>query len=392
MIAHLFALLRARLRGSLLLIAELTISFLVLFGTVTFFTYNLGNNRQPLGFSYENIWEVTYLESYRPDLPPLMAQAMAQVRGLPQVEAVEVLSLTPFSRNIGITGGLQVDGRSFSSSFNVASAGMNQMLKIPLLAGRWFQESDDGAVPVPVVIDTLLAQEMFGDKNPLGQVIHQEEAEDKVVIGVIDQFRYRGPYSSAQPYLINFWSQNDFQKGSFIDKFQVAVKPGTSASFEKTLLDTLQAHLPGLSLRVKPWKLYLQKNKAETEASLYTLGLVSAFLQLMVALGLLGVLWQNVIGRKVEFGIRRALGATAFGVLRQVVGEMSLLALIGIAIGALLLVQIPYGAWFPDLDTATLLLGFAGAAGLTLILVAFCAGYAGQMAMKLRPADSLRGD
>ena len=40
-------------------------------------------------------------------------------------------------------------------------------------------------------------------------------------------------------------------------------------------------------------------------------GLVAAFLMLMVALGLLGVLWQSVTQRTREIGLRRAKGAHA---------------------------------------------------------------------------------
>lgn len=391
MMVHLLLLLRARLRTNALIIAELAISFLVLFGTAAFSLFNLNNYRERLGFSYEQIWEVSYLEAFEPRLTPLLGEAMTQLRQLPQVDAVEILELTPFAGNIGEIGGLQYDGKYFSSPFNRASAGMNQMLGIQMRAGRWFDETDDGAVPAPVVIDTRLAKEVFGEKNPLGQIIHQDEA-DHVVIGVIDQFRHRGPYAKAEKYLIYPWTQSDFQKQSFLRAFHVAVKPGTTASFEKTMIDLLRAQVPGLTFRIQPWQVYYRQNVDSATIPLYTLGFVCVFLQLMVGLGLLGVLWQNVIGRTEEFGIRRALGASARGVLGQVVGEQLLLTVVGIAIGGLLLAQIPYGSWFPGLETKILLWSFAVAAAVALLLVGLCAGYAGVMAMRLRPADSLRGD
>jgi putative ABC transport system permease protein len=53
---------------------------------------------------------------------------------------------------------------------------------------------------------------------------------------------------------------------------------------------------------------------------------IAAFLLVMVAFGLFGVLWQNTTQRIPEIGLRRALGADAGSIYRQIIAEQMLLS------------------------------------------------------------------
>src|SRR5262249_38996297 len=54
-------------------------------------------------------------------------------------------------------------------------------------------------------------------------------------------------------------------------------------------------------------------------------GVVAGFLLLMVALGLTGVVWQNVTQRVREVGLRRAKGARIEDIHRQILGELAVM-------------------------------------------------------------------
>jgi putative ABC transport system permease protein len=69
--------------------------------------------------------------------------------------------------------------------------------------------------------------------------------------------------------------------------------------------------------------------------------LVAFFLILMVGLGMVGVLWQSITRRSREIGVRRALGATAGAVYRQILGELLVVTSAGLALGLLIVVQFP---------------------------------------------------
>ncbi len=54
---------------------------------------------------------------------------------------------------------------------------------------------------------------------------------------------------------------------------------------------------------------------------------------LMVGLGLIGVLWQNLLQRTREVGLRRAVGAARGDIHRQVLSELLMLASFGMLFG-----------------------------------------------------------
>ena len=74
---------------------------------------------------------------------------------------------------------------------------------------------------------------------------------------------------------------------------------------------------------------------------LAAVGLVAAFLMLMVALGLLGVLWQNVTQRTREMGLRRAKGAAKVDVQRQILAEIGVMTSLALLAGVLVAIQFP---------------------------------------------------
>ena len=77
------------------------------------------------------------------------------------------------------------------------------------------------------------------------------------------------------------------------------------------------------------------------DAPLYIVGSIAAFLLMMVALGLTGVVWQSVTQRIREFGLRRAKGATIGNVRTQVLVEMVIMTSIALLAGVLLVAQLP---------------------------------------------------
>jgi putative ABC transport system permease protein len=119
-------------------------------------------------------------------------------------------------------------------------------------------------------------------------------------------------------------------------------------------------------------------------------GVVGLFLIAMVALGLTGVLWQNVTRRTREIGVRRAIGASGVAVYRQMVLEVMLLAGIALAAGLIVVVQLPILGALSFVTPAAFSAGTTAAVATVLLLTAFCALYPSWMASRLQPADALR--
>lgn len=169
------------------------------------------------------------------------------------------------------------------------------------------------------------------------------------------------------------------------------VRPGVTADFEERLLKTLQATAPDWSYGMQPLEnLRSNYNRTNYLTMLAVLGLLAGFLVVMVALGLSGVLWQNVTQRIRELGLRRAKGANRARIRQQIFIELALMTGIAIAGGLLLLVQVPVMGWLGPVPISTfataLVLSIAG----ILLLTAFCGWYPSLLATRVPPAEALR--
>jgi putative ABC transport system permease protein len=117
---------------------------------------------------------------------------------------------------------------------------------------------------------------------------------------------------------------------------------------------------------------------------------IAGFLLLMVSLGLIGVLWQNVTRRTREIGLRRALGAAGGDVQVQILTELLIATLAGVVLGAVVVVQVPLLNLFASVSAgvyAMALLVSAAAIGLITLAAGF---YPSWLATRVQPADALR--
>jgi len=117
---------------------------------------------------------------------------------------------------------------------------------------------------------------------------------------------------------------------------------------------------------------------------------VAAFLLLMVALGLLGVLWQNVTRRTRELGLRRAAGASREAVHRQVLLELVLVTSLAIAPALVLVLQLPLLSLFDGIEPPLVIAAAVAAMLVVYALTTACGLYPSRVATRLAPADALR--
>jgi putative ABC transport system permease protein len=117
---------------------------------------------------------------------------------------------------------------------------------------------------------------------------------------------------------------------------------------------------------------------------------IAVFMLVMVAFGLFGVLWQNTTRRIPEIGLRRAIGARAGDIYRQIIAEQLLVCSVAMGVGLVLLVQLPLTGAFADTLNWPV---FAGAAALSMFVIYLlsfiCSLYPGWRASRLEPAAAL---
>lgn len=396
MIRHLLKLVWNRKRSTALLMAEIAASFLVVFGVGAFALQALVNWNRPLGYGWEDVWvvevdmNVTSDDSWTPEQVLAFRELLAEARRLPRVEAAAGMLALPFGFSAS-NGTVSWEKRSTMTWVNEATDELAAVFALRLVAGRWFGREDDGAALPPVVVNRQLAAELFQGEDPLGRVLQRGGREVRVV-GVIDEFRQHGELASPEPYLFRR-VRVDGVAAADSDRpprnFALRMAPGTPAAYEQEVLDRLSPIAPQWSFEVQPLSSLRDRRLRFGMTPLIVGGTVGAFLLLMVALGLLGVLWQNVTRRTRELGLRRAVGASREAIRRQVLLELLLVATLAVLPALALVLQLPLLEMVESLTG-----GIFAAAVLTALAVVYglcvlCGLYPARIATRLEPAEAL---
>ena len=211
------------------------------------------------------------------------------------------------------------------------------------------------------------------------------------VVGVITDFRKDGEFSPPQNWLFFRGTLQPTTTGPSVPRYLVVrARPGTTAAFEAKLVERLDSNAPDMSFRARPLVLARSTMLRDDVPTLAAGGLIAAFLLAMVALGLTGVLWLNVTQRTREVGLRRAKGATARSIQRQLRGEVLVLTSIAVTVGLLVVVQFPILRLFTTVEWTVYASGLVISMVLIYLLTIACAWAPSRLASSIEPAEALR--
>jgi putative ABC transport system permease protein len=407
MIRHVFRLIWNRKRTNLLMMSEIFVSFLVLFAVVALAVYTLDNWGRPIGYSIDRVWHVAVDmqqstdDTFEDRQVANVRRLLTALREFPEVEMVAGTQLAPYQFG---SSSSEYEWRGRRIEFGVAEVTdeFKDLLGLTVVEGRWFGPEDDGQGYQPVVINRAMRAELFGTGEAVGQNISRERRPDgspeavRRVVGVVEAYREDGEFDGTRNYAIFRKSLDPAAAaaGARSDRpprnLLVKVRPGTDAAFEEPLLRRLQAEVPEWSFEVSTLAAMRASNIRFALAPLAAVGLVAAFLMLMVALGLLGVLWQNVTQRTREIGLRRAKGAARVNVQRQILGEIAVMTTFALVAGLLVAIQFPLLDIIYFVEPHVYAIGLAISVSAVYLLTLTCAWYPSRMATRVEPAEALR--
>jgi putative ABC transport system permease protein len=251
-----------------------------------------------------------------------------------------------------------------------------------LTSGRWFEPADQVSEKKPIIINRIMQEELFGEENPLGKEVEYGDDIRKVV-GIYEHYKYGGEFSeSASQMFVGVSSDHVFRK------VIMHIKPGTGAQFESKMLKEMGQLAKGVTLTVN----YLDEMRSNMLLQVWLpmmiFLIISGFLIFNVALGLFGVLWQNINIRKGEIGVRRAVGATQVNIGWQFTGEVLVLSSLAMIVGTFFAIQFPLLGVF-GLSPWVYLAAIGASIMVIYALVVICAFFPSRQASLLHPALAL---
>ena len=395
-----------RRRTSRLVVVEIAAAFLITFLLTAIAVDLAGNYRAPLGFDYEDVWMATVLTEEiaaneydvietleHGSHSDTLENILPALRALSRTEAVEPIRNTPYASRRGFTFNILLN-----PIINGTTAEALQAIGVELVAGRWFGPEDEGQAYRAVLVNQSFAEQAFGSNaETVGQRIDRQSPEqpglgqnlrEVRVVGVIGDFRQDGEFSATTPYVMQRHEVDD-ETGP---RFTLLLKtvPGTDADFGQEVVETIESLAPGWLASVTSWEQLRESRLRLVLLPLRVGALIAAFLIALVVMGVIGVLWQDVVRRTQEIGLRRAVGASAGAVRRQIQLETLIVGGFGILIGGVVAIQFPLLQLTAVIDWWSAIPAFALAVAAILILVLLGALYPSWLASRREPADALR--
>jgi predicted permease len=275
-----------------------------------------------------------------------------------------------------------------------------RVMRIPLERGRFFTPQDNEHSPTVAVIDDVLARRYFPNENPIGKRINLHEYYDQPaeIVGVVGHVKQWGLDSDdtqslrAQLYHPFMQLPGDVMALSPLGIGVLVRSEGAAAALFPSLRHaSQQMNSEQVTYGAQTMNEVIADSLAARRFSMILLGSFALLALLLASVGIYGVLAYLIGQRTHEIGIRMALGAGRYEVLRLVVGEGAKMALLGVALGLAaamgltrLMSDMLYGV------SATDPLTFIAVA-ILLILVALAACYIpARRAMKIDPMEALR--
>ena len=215
----------------------------------------------------------------------------------------------------------------------IVDAGYFATLKIPLVLGRDFAQTDGAAAPRVAIVNETFVKKLWPDGIALGKgfVLYKERV---TVVGVVRDAKYAS-LTESTPALAYFPSAQQWRP-----EHAMLVRSGTvgaEGALVTAIRDAVAALDPALPVPAvvtlkdaTGYVLFPQQVTALVAGALGILGLILA------TVGLYGIISYSVSRRSREIGVRMALGARAGDVERMIVREGMKLATYGVLTGLVL--------------------------------------------------------
>jgi predicted permease len=263
----------------------------------------------------------------------------ARLRETPGVESTALtqnppLGLAGFDGVAFVPEGFQMprDRESFTSMVDTVDDGYFETMGVPILRGRGFLASDTVDAPRVAVVNEQFARHYWPDGDAVGKHLRLDGATGTPVeiVGVAQTVKYRQTAERPTDFVYMPLAQRPVARMVLL--LRSSGDPLQLVEPLKAVVRTLDPNLPMLETRTYE-DLYRYSAVEGPRVAIELVGTMGAVGLLLAIAGLYGLVAYNVSRRIREIGIRMAIGARPFDVLRLMMGKGLVLVGMGTVIG-----------------------------------------------------------
>jgi len=324
----------------------------------------------PAGFDHTKVMtarialpNATYPKSQ--DSKDFYKKLLERVSLLPGVQSAAAawwipLSGSEISFNFDVQERPLPEGQQPVAEVNVVTPEYFQTLRTPIALGRVFTERDDKNSPPVAIVSESFAKQYFPGENPIGKRItpNGSDSVDKPpvreIVGVVADMHLISLRLAPRPQI--YIPHQQFGIGSMSIFVRTQVDPESLTNALRRTMAEIDKDVP--IYRTRTLTDYMAQSVAQPRLNAMLVGFFALIALLLAAAGIFGVMSYSVTQRTHEIGIRIALGAQRYDVLRLIVvqgmrfvGIGLVLGIIGVLVSSRLLQTFLFGIGATDLRT-----------------------------------------
>jgi predicted permease len=386
--------------GQLLVATQVALSATLLVGAGLFVRTFDALTRIPLGFDPDRAIALAVNATRAGVAPetrrPAYDGALEAARSVPGVQSAAWSFALPIS---GLAGTALVSAHGMpgerSVHKNIVTPGWFGILGTNLVAGRDFSDADRPGAQRVAIVNRAFARTALPPGSPIGRIVHAgfpaPGPEPVEIVGLVEDAVYKSTRETPPPTI--YFPAAQSAPADLLPVFSIVLLPasGHESGTARAAASAVARRSAGFRVTVRPMAASVAAAFNHQRVLALVASAVAAIALALVAVGVYGVTAHAVARRRIEIGIRIALGADARTVLGLILRRVAALAATGAAAGALASAwaaasvrSLLYGV--PPRDPLTIL----GASAVVVVVALIAAVAPARRAARLDPAGVLR--
>jgi putative ABC transport system permease protein len=256
------------------------------------------------------------------------------IRGVKSAAAVSSFPMSGTTPNVAFSIASQpsTTSQELSADFAAITTDYFDTIGVRTIAGRIFTPFDSGTAPFVAVVTQSMAERFFPGQDPIGQSIRILGPRPRTIVGVVSDTRQRRLDAPAAPQIYVPHAQQPLG-GMFLAVRTVSTPLEPLVADLRARIRSIDANLPIASIRTADE--LLGSTLSSRRFNMLLLTLFSGTALLLAVVGIYGVLSYAVAQRRMEIGIRMALGAQRARVMMLMLSQGMWPVVAGLAIGTI---------------------------------------------------------